>query len=355
MTEFNKMKITHFYYNYLLVVCLITSIFNWFNGDLFSWLRLFLVLLVPLPIAWRNNRRAEERLPASHFSALVLTGIIATQGIFGNEETANIMVCCCTFIAALFVFFLNKYLRGRYTILHCNPSVSEETKRRAGQMQRKPLLILSCVGGIALLLFVLLSTMIARIEWEPRERSHREQQEQDNMLEERQDVKRSEIQRKVREEQEQASDNFWLRLLRYVVIFAVVVMGALAIVYAVYRLILYLMKYRRKLIYEYEELVDEETDFDEITRLVPVVKKAMVFPDGWDGKIRRAFYESVRKGAGKKSINCSLTPRELHREYMSETEQDECLTRLYEKARYAEDSISREEWGTWIEISQNKR
>ncbi len=355
MTEFNKMKITHFYYNYLLVVCLFTSIFNWFIGDLFSWLRLFLLLFVPLPIAWRNNRRTEERLPTSHFSSLVLAGIFVIPGTMGNGGTANIMACCCIFIVALFLFFLNKYLRGRYTILHCNPSVSEETKRRAGRMQRKPLLILSLVGGAGILLFILFSAMMPGMEWEPRGRSHREQQEQENTLKEKQDVKRSEIQRKVQEEQEKASDNFWLRLLRYVVIFAVVVMGALAIVYAVYRLILYLMKYRRKLIYEYEELVDEETDFDEITRLVPVVKKAMVFPDGWDGKIRRAFYESVRKGAGKKSINCSLTPRELHREYMSETEQDECLTRLYEKARYAEDSISREEWGTWIEISQNKR
>lgn len=355
MTEFNKMKITHFYYNYLLGVCLFTSIFNWFNGDLFSWLRLCLLLFVPLPIAWRSNRKTEERLPTSHFSALVLTGIFVIPGTIGNGETANIMACCCIFIVALFLFFLNKYLRGRYTILHCNPSVSEETKRRTGRLQRKPLLILSLVGGAGLLLFVLLSIMMPRIEWEPRERSHREQQEQDNMMEERQDVKRSEVQRKVQEEQEKASDNFWLLLLRYAITFAVVTMGALAIVYAVFRLILYIMKHRRKLIYEYEELVDERTDLEEITRLVPVVKKAMVFPDGWDGKIRRAFYESVRKGAGKQSINCSLTPRELHREYMSETEQDECLTRLYEKARYAEDSISGEEWETWIEISHNKR
>ena len=356
MTEFNKMKITRFYYNYLLLLCVFTSIFNWFNGDLFSFFRLLLLLFVPLPAIWRNARRKEEKLPAGQFLPLVLTGFFLIPATMEKERIVNTTLCCCLFAVSLFLYFANKYLRGRYTILHCNPSVSEETTRRAGRMQRKPLFQMFLIGAVALVFFIFLTMMLPEMGYHSSDRrSNRERQEQDNTREIKPDTNRSEMQRRVQEEQDKAADNFWLQLLRYVITFAIVVAGIVAVVYAVFRLILYLLGYRRKLVYEYEEQMDEKTDLEEITRLIPVVKRAVSFPDGWDGKIRRAFYESVRKGAGRKSVDRGLTPMELQRQYMSGTERDECLTALYEKARYAEDSISREEWGTWIGISQNKR
>lgn len=355
MTEFNKMKITHFYYNYLLLLCFFTFIFNWFNGDLFSFLRLFLLLFVPLPIIWRNVRGKEEKLPIGRFLPLVLAGLFLIPATMQKDRVVNVILCCCFYAAALFLYFANKYLRGRYTILHCNPSVSEETKKRAGRMQRKPLFQLLFIGIVALVLFTFLTMVMPEMgARRPVKKSNREQQEQDNTFD-KVDTNRTEIQRKMKEEQEKAADNFWLQLLRYVITFAIVVIGIFAIVYAVFRLILYLIRHRRKLIYEYEEQVDEKTDVEEITRLVPVVKRAVSFPDGWDGKIRRAFYESVRKGAGRQSVDRALTPRELQREYMDETERGECLTALYEKARYAKDSVSGEEWQMWTEISRNKR
>lgn len=273
MTEFNKMKMTHFYYNYSLLLCFFSSIFNWFNGDLFSWLRFLLLLFVPLPVVWRNYRKKEERLPASQFLPLVLMGLFLIPATVQKERIVNTILCCCLFAASLFLYFANKYLRGRYTILHCNPSVSEETKKRAGRMQRKPLFKMFFISAVALVLFIFLTVMMPEMEHHGSDRrTNREQQEQDNTRETKPDTNRSEMQRRMQEEQEKAADNFWLQLLRYVITFAIVVVGIFAIVYAVFRLVLYLLKCRRKLIYEYEEQVDEKTDLEEITRLVPVVK-----------------------------------------------------------------------------------
>lgn len=352
MTEFNKMRITDFYYNYLLLLCFFSSIFYWFQADLASWLRLLLLLFVPLPIVWRNKRKSEERLPTSRFAALVLVGISVIPQTLRGGIVANVILCCFLFMIALLLFFVNKYLRGRYTILHCNPSVSEETKKRAGRMQRKPLLVLSAIAAAILFLLVTLTVLMPDIEMS--ERTNHQQQERDNTLEKAQNKKVGEVQKKLQEEQEKASDNFWLQLLRYVVTFAIFVMVTLAILYAIFRFILYLMRRRRKVTYEYKELVDERTDFEEITRLVPIVKKSAEFPKGWAGQIRKAFYQSVQRGAGKQAINCALTPQELHKEYMGEGEQNELLTTLYEKARYAEYSVNEQDWRKWEEVSRKR-
>lgn len=353
MTEFNKIRLADFYFKYFLVITFLTSIFYWFQGDLISWGRLFLVLILPLPIVWRNKRKQEEKLPVSHFEILGFVGGLVIPGTFTQGMHVNVVVCGCFYVAAVFLCFLNKYLRGRYMVLHRNPSVSEETKMRAGRFQRRPLMKLAIMGSAVLLLLLVVSQFTPEMQWQPGERTNREQQEQDNMVEEVSDKKTEDIQEKLQEEQEKAANSPWLQFLRYVVSFAIVVLGILVIAYVLFRFALYLMRRHRKVTYEYQEQVEEKSDFEEITRLVPVAKHSMEFLPGRDGQIRKAFYQSVQRGAGKQKVDRTLTPVELHRKYLRESSRDELLTSLYEKARYANTSVSEEEWKKWEEVRKS--
>ena len=353
MTEYNKMRITKFYSHYMTAVTIFSSLFRWFHGDLMSWLRLLLLLVLPLPIVWRNERGKEEKLPGCHQGFLVVGALLAVPGTFDWDGDANVIVCCCFYVMSIILCYANLYLQKRYTVLYCNPSVSEETRARANRLQRRPLLTLSAIAGGVLIVLMLIMMLMPEIELGPRERTNQKQQEQDNMVERAPEDRTNEVLEKIREEQEEASDNFWLMLLRYIITYAIIVMVALAIAYALFRFIIYLMNRRRKVTYEFEELIEEKSELEEITRLRPVIKSTMEFPSGRDGQIRKAFYKSVRRGAGGRSVDRALTPVELHEEYMKETPRDERLTILYEKARYAKESISEADWKQWEEV--NKR
>ena len=353
MTEYNKMRLTKFYCYYMTAVTIFSSLFRWFHGDLMSWLRLLLLLVLPLPIVWRNERGKEEKLPGCHQEFLVVGALLAVPGTVDWDGDIHVIVCCLFFVAAIILCYTNQYLQKRYTVFYCNPSVSEETRKRANRLQRRPLLTLSAIAGGVLIVLMLIMMLMPEIEFEPRERTNQEQQEQDNMVERAPEDRTNEVLEKIREEQEEASGNFWLMLLRYIITYAIIVMVALAIAYALFRFVLYLMNRRRKVTYEFEELLEEKSDLEEITRLRPVMKSSTDFPSGRDGQIRRAFYKSVRRGAGARSVDRALTPEELHKEYMKETPRDERLTALYEKARYAGESISEADWKQWEEV--NKR
>lgn len=353
VTEFNKIRLADFYFKYLLVITFLTSIFYWFQGDLISWGRLLLVLILPLPIVWRNKRKQEEKLPVSHFEILGIVGALILPGTFSQGMHVNAVLCGCFYVAAVFLCFLNKYLRGRYLVLHRNPSASEETKMRAGRFQRRPLMKLVIMGSVVLLLLLVVSIFAPEMQWQSSERTNREQQEQDNRVEEASNKKEEAVKEKLLEEQEKAANNPWLQLLRYVIIFVVVVLGIFAIAYVLFRFVLYLMRRRRPITYEYQEQVEEKSDFEEITRLIPVVKHSAEFLPGRDGQIRKAFYLSVQRGAGKQKVDRTLTPMELRRKYLRESSRNELLTSLYEKARYAKTSVSEEEWKKWEEVRKS--
>lgn len=353
MTEYNKMRLTKFYCYYMIAVTIFSSLFRWFQGDLTSWLRLLLILVVPLPIVWRNERGKEEKMPGCHQEFLGAGGLLALPGTFDWDGDLHVIVCCLFFVASIILCYVNQYLQKRYTVLYCNPSVSEETRKRANRLQRRPLITMSAIAGGVLILLMLIMMLMPEIDYKPSERTDQERQEQDNMVERAPEERTNEVLEKIREEQEEASDNFWLMLLRYIITYAIIVMVALAVAYAMFRFIIFLMNRRRKVAYEFEERIEEESNLEEITRLQPVVKAQVKFPSGRDGQIRRAFYKSVRRGAGARSVDRALTPEELHKEYLRETPRDERLTALYEKARYARESISEEDWEQWEEV--NKR
>lgn len=347
MTEFSKMWLTHIYYHYFLILALFSSLFYWFHGDWLSWVRLFVILVLPLPIVWRRERRKEEKLPISRFGALVLIGLFVMP--LGYEEGAAV-IACCFYMAALVLWFVNKYLTGRYTVLHCNPSVSDETKGKVAQLQHRPLFCLIAFGIVLLSLLLLVSFFMPDIHWQSKEHTDKERLEQDNMIDSQSEEKTNKVKQKIQEEQEKASENFWLQLLKYLITVVIVVMGVVAVVYAVFRLFLFLMGRHRKVSYEYQEKVEIVNDFEEITRLVPVVKNVMDFSKDWNGKIRKAFYQSVRRGAGKHTVDRTLTPEEMQEAYLSGSKEDELLITLYEKARYAEERMNEEDWKQWEKV-----
>lgn len=344
MTEYNKMYITHFYYNYLLVLTVISSVLFWFQGDVGSVVFALLLLGLPLLFLLHTERQKEEKLPTSHFEFAGIAGILATPGSFVYVKHPNVYLCAFFYLLALVFGFLNKYLQGRYYVLHCNPSVSQETKASAGRMQWRPLLRMFISGSVFMLFLLVLFVAIPEPHYRKQETTNEKQQEQDNVVEQSTNKKADEVQKKMQEENEKAADNFWLQLLRYVVTIAIIVLVVLAIAYAVFRLVLYLIYRRGKVEYEFEEQLEEKTQFQEITRLMPTVKKAREFPHNLDGRIRKIFYQTVEAGAAKNHVNDSLTPKELQKEYMKNGEKEQLLTKLYEKARYAKESVTEDEW-----------
>lgn len=93
---------------------------------------------------------------------------------------------------------------------------------------------------------------------------------------------------------------------------------------------------------------------EEHIRLVPVAKREKKFPAGNDGFVRKAFYKQIQAGAQKNSVPCSQTPQELKETYLSGEKADEYLTQLYEKARYAKESVETEEIRKLHELEEQK-
>lgn len=353
MTEQNKMRILAFYYNYLIVLSVITSIFYWFDGDTAaSWLRLLLLLGVPVLILWRSKERQQEvakeerQLPVCHFEFLIIAGIVAVPGSLLNENQANFWLCCAFYGAAVVIYFFCKYIRGRYLVFYRNPSVSKETRKRAGQSMRRSLGGLALAGLAVFLLLILVSQVTPEAPIPKRERTNAEQQEQDNVFDTAAN-QQNEMRDALRETQEQAQENLFLVILRYLLTFAIIAATVLALAYGLVRFILTLLGRRRRTRLEFEEVVVEDNDTEELTRLVPVRRAAPVFPGGNDGRVRKEFYREIRRRAGEQKISPAQTPLELRENYLGENRKEELLTELYEKARYAEDSVTDEELRKW--------
>lgn len=353
MTERQKLRIISFYFNYLIVLSAFTSIFYWFDvSQPISWLRLVLLLGVPVPILWRSKERQREeekkenKLPAYHFAFAIIACIIGSPASILNEKQDNFWLCCLFFASAIALYLLGEYIRGRYLLLYCNPSVSAETKRRSGKNMKKYLLEMAVAGMVVLLLLLIFVSYEPEISWQDKPKTNTAQQETDhgpdpvgNGAKERQG--------KIQEEQEDREQNVFLQALRYVLLIAIIAMGAAAVCYGLFRLLFYLIKGRRKTVWEFTEIQTEKRDDEEYTRLVPVVKGEVRFPAGNDGKIRRQFYKEVRRQAGDHEIVRSKTPVELKEAYFEPNEKETVLTELYEKARYARESVTAEEIRSW--------
>lgn len=353
MTEQNKMRIITFYYYYLIVLSSFTAVFFWFEASqLLSWLRLVLLLGIPVLILWRSRERQEEeekkgkKLPMCQFGALLFPGIIGAPASLLYERQDNFWLCCLFLAAAIGLFFAGEYIRGRYLLLYCNPSVSEETRRRTRKNMKKYLVEMAVIGVVVLLLLLVLSSFEPEFSQQERRKTNTVQQETDhdpNPVGKRQKEQGS----KRQEEQEQKEQNVFLLALRYVLLVAIVVMGVTAVCYGLFRFLFYLIRGRRKPVWQFEETLTEKREDEEYTRLVPVARSEVRFPGGFDGKIRRQFYKEVRRQAGDHEIIRSKTPVELKETYLEPNEREAVLTELYEKARYARESVTEEEIRSW--------
>ena len=133
----------------------------------------------------------------------------------------------------------------------------------------------------------------------------------------------------VRQQQEEQKGNFWLTLLRYTVLIVLIVAVVILAAYGIFKLICYLVFHRKKPSYEFVEQVTITKEDEEHIRLVPVAKREKQFPAGNDGFVRKATYLSGEKA-------------------------DEYLTQLYEKARYAKESVETEEIRKLHELEEQK-
>ena len=158
----------------------------------------------------------------------------------------------------------------------------------------------------------------------------------------------------VRQQQEEQKGNFWLTLLRYTVLIVLIVAVVILAAYGIFKLICYLVFHRKKPSYEFAEQVIITKEDEEHIRLVPVAKREKKFPAGNDGFVRKAFYKQIQAGAQKNSVPCSQTPQELKETYLSGEKADEYLTQLYEKARYAKESVETEEIRKLHELEEQK-
>ena len=172
---------------------------------------------------------------------------------------------------------------------------------------------LAAVGLAVFLLLILVSQAAPEISVPEREKTNTEQQEQENVFDAAAD-RQNEMRDALRETQEQAEDNLFLVILRYLLTFALFAMTVLALAYGMVRLVFFLLERRRRVRLEFEEVV---------------------------------VADNVRRRAGEQEISPAQTPMELRKNYLGEGRKEELLTELYEKARYAEDSVTEEEFRKW--------
>ena len=147
------------------VCCIGTSLFNWFDVyDLLSWLRLLVVLILPFFILWRSKEKKTEeesekgkKFHQQLFGVLVFIGFLVSPGTLFSEDADNFWLCSFFYGAAICLCFVGEYLRGRYLLLYCNPSVSDETRKRSRVNLRKQLVQMVIVGALALIFLLVLS------------------------------------------------------------------------------------------------------------------------------------------------------------------------------------------------------
>lgn len=348
MTERYKIRIIDFYSIYFIVLSLFSSMFD--SSLLLSWLRLLLLLVIPLPFLFCSKKKQKKlekkKLPTQSVLAITVAGFCGASVLVMGEDQDNFWLSCFFFVAAIFMYFVAKHMKGRYILLYCNPNVSSETKRRFGKYMRKYLAELAAVSIAMLMLMVAVAWYDPGLPIEERQKTNTVQQETDRAPK-RSKQYQEEMQKKIREQEESKSTNLFLLILRYILLIAIVAMGVTAVAYGLFRFLYYLIKGRRRAVWEFEEIEVEKNDVEAYTRLVPVMRKEPVFPNGNDGKIRKQFYREVRRQSGDKEIVRSHTPTELKESYLSDSDKDALLTKLYEKAHYAEESVTEEEIRRW--------
>lgn len=347
-----------FLYYELLILGVVTSLVHWFDaGDVYSYGRFVFFVFVPILFYrhfYKKEKREERKVASCHVGALVLAGLFMMPGTILEAADDSFWLCSIFYLAAIVVGFAGEYWRGQYLVVGCNPSVSEETKRRINVNRKKDWIPFYAAGILTVLLLFVAAGY--KPEWNF-ERDSKEKAAVEETKEKEEPAAGPESQSResvVRQQQEEQKGNFWLTLLRYTVLIVLIVAVVILAAYGIFKLICYLVFHRKKPSYEFVEQVTITKEDEEHIRLVPVAKREKKFPAGNDGFVRKAFYKQIQAGAQKNSVPCSQTPQELKETYLSGEKADEYLTQLYEKARYAKESVETEEIRKLHELEEQK-
>ena len=174
-----------------------------------------------------------------------------------NEDPDNFWLCCFFYGAAICLCFVGEYIRGRYLLLYCNPSVSRETRKRFRVNMRKYLIQMAMVGVVTLVFFLIFAQYKPEVKMPGRQRTstvQREKEEKDHPAVSRKEDKRSQV----RKEQVEQSSNLFLVILRYVVTVAILAVALVAVAYGLFRLFLFLLRGRRRAVDVFEETTVEK-------------------------------------------------------------------------------------------------
>ncbi len=350
MKEYRTMRMFVFYYMYLLVIMVFTAYVHWFHADLASTILLIVLLGLPLlagKFLYRDNvliRQMENRKGAvCHEEFFGVFFVLSVWGVTGPDITPNYILYCLLGCADFGLLLFSKYYYGKYLTLYCNPSVTKTTRMRAERGNRKSFLkifLISLLAG-AFVTAVFIHMPDAepgkvQIEWKRKEKEKSKVQQQSP-------ANPNPVQKEL-SQQPRGEESIAARIIRYILLLTVAFGIAFILVFALLKLYSLLFYRRRKgIAYEYQERLVLTKENEEYVELVPVVRKQRHFPDGNNGKVRRRFYQRVRRGAGKKPVESFRTPQELGEKYLKPGESSSYLIMLYEKARYSPDSVTDEE------------
>lgn len=344
MKEYRAIKIINFFYAYFLVLTVITSYFRWFDGGVASYLLVVILLgggylFTQVYYTGKRVEQLREKAPEWHLYALVIVGIVGSPEVYYSGFSANFLVCCFFYIGAVVLYFLWKHYNGRNMVLCQNPSVTENTQNRAGKKMKRVLMRLLSVAVLIAGIWVVVISVLPTVDIRPPQISQEEEQAENERTPAT--IARGEKELPTQAEERKIPEAVAL-ILRYVLWGFGILICVATITFLVYRLLISVKNMGQEEL-EYEEIVVEEKDNEEYTRLVPIKKKGKNFTKDNNGKVRQAFYRNVKEQAEDREVDASLTPQELKERYLTKVSSHEELTNLYEKARYGKSPITDDE------------
>ncbi len=262
-----------------------------------------------------------------------------------NGAVPGVLLLTLLLMGIFFVFLYADYYQEKYLTMYANFCVTPETIRRFEKNNRVSMKKFMFVLGGVLLSVMLLSGSLW--SFNPEVEQMKQEQEEENTEKQNKRQIYSERMRQIEKKREEEQDGTFAELLLAILFRIVQILIVVLAVGGVAALIYFFM---RRLfgvrLPEFEWVRGEKettgSGQDEYTALDSRPKKRANFPSDANGKIRRYFYQFIRRGAKSRdmSIDASLTPQELARAYLpgakeSLTEAQENAVKLYEKARYS--------------------
>lgn len=340
----NILRSMVFYYKYLLVFTAITSVFGWFDGSIAACLLLLIFLLIPYFLCYllygksdkvKTDASGREVSSVCHLEFLYpVCLLVILGGAYRNWPST--LLCFILFLCIMGLYFSWKIYQGRYTVLYCNPSVSQETGRRAGAGLQRGILRLGIIALILSFAFFFLEGQLPSYSLPLRKMDQKQTEKKKTKEREKMESGKSPKQEKPPEPEETLA----LLIFRYVAkwfVILVLIAGAVAFLYGIF---LFITRRHRRDGMEYREQMSVERDNEQYTKLVPVTRKKISFPEGNAGEVRKIFYREVKSGAGAGKIDPSKTSEELQEDYLAEKEGANLLVQVYQRARYGEEPVS---------------